>query len=820
MSIDAEHARAERAASPEITGQAAAAAPAHPVPLALHAGEMVVGHAEDPMEQDADRRARRALARLAVVTGTRRDDGPVRRDDAPVRRTVALPRPAGEIGVDGGVLPVERSRAIERLRPYGRPLDEPVRRRMDAAFGASFSDVRVHDGADAARLSRSISAQAFTSGRDIVFGGGQYAPDTPEGERVLAHELAHVLQPDQYVRRTIGPDAQVGDRVIRVLDKQAFTVRSRTPDQGKAKAYRLDPGKVYVKANKKEYDLDTSTGSAPRHTLGTGAPTNVASVPTGVTTVSAPTLSSVAHDNLATFARVNVIDLGGPGSGHQASVVKLFQGLARVGYTGEVHLSYNARKTRIYLTAFGRRDDLTDAATSYQRYHEDWTAAYPPTATGEHQLSIRCHPIGGTGLRLTSPSEERVFGTLRTKWTSYAWPGLTPAAPTGAAPTQKFGRDAADYNLKKDWSVASSNLATRQEAFMKSVFATETGAGMAEVDDLPDLGPGAKTLTAFGAMDFHASDEAETKQPRFKEDYFKNHFLEKLKQMTGETEPVSIILQPFLWSAHPMNVLKGDAVVGDVTTKVTDAGGIPAYPWSPSPSTDDDAVISKQPDIAKAILTQARAGSISLVAAYYGGSVSKISYRDLLKVLYRLLQGRPGKFVVALIGDEDSAASKQAAEDLGSPGGLAASGPGDTALPDSDVVFSYIGRTGAMSLWQRYSKIFVTEGANTWQETLTLGVPTLSSNPTGNTKPWDVGPSGGEADVARELVRTASAALIAAGELVKAGKDPGDLGDLKGFLDDLLSPDSMIKRYFNAWKDTMAKEESDQVVAALSLLPK
>jgi hypothetical protein len=72
----------------------------------------------------------------------------------------------------------------------GQPLPPAVRQKMEAFFGANFSDVRVHTGMHAS----SIGALAFTQGSDIHFAVGHYSPSTPQGQRILAHELAHVVQ--------------------------------------------------------------------------------------------------------------------------------------------------------------------------------------------------------------------------------------------------------------------------------------------------------------------------------------------------------------------------------------------------------------------------------------------------------------------------------------------------------------------------------------------------------------------------------------------------------------------------------------------------
>src|SRR5215472_6044663 len=76
----------------------------------------------------------------------------------------------------------------------GSPLDPGARSFLEGRLGADFSEVRIHTGARADESARSVSAQAYTVGEDVVFRRGAYQPDTPAGRHVLAHELAHVVQ--------------------------------------------------------------------------------------------------------------------------------------------------------------------------------------------------------------------------------------------------------------------------------------------------------------------------------------------------------------------------------------------------------------------------------------------------------------------------------------------------------------------------------------------------------------------------------------------------------------------------------------------------
>ena len=83
---------------------------------------------------------------------------------------------------------------INAIKGGGRPLAESERAYFEPRFGADFSRVRVHTGAQAAESARAVNARAFTTGQDVVIGAGQYAPTTPTGKKLLAHELTHVLQ--------------------------------------------------------------------------------------------------------------------------------------------------------------------------------------------------------------------------------------------------------------------------------------------------------------------------------------------------------------------------------------------------------------------------------------------------------------------------------------------------------------------------------------------------------------------------------------------------------------------------------------------------
>ena len=113
-----------------------------------------------------------------------------------------LPVAGGLLGGLGAILFKARSGSAHAGDPmsvrdalgHGEPLDGGLRGRMEGAFGARFAAVRVHTDGTAARLSDQLDARAFAVGPHIAFSGGEFQPGTPEGDALIAHELAHVVQ--------------------------------------------------------------------------------------------------------------------------------------------------------------------------------------------------------------------------------------------------------------------------------------------------------------------------------------------------------------------------------------------------------------------------------------------------------------------------------------------------------------------------------------------------------------------------------------------------------------------------------------------------
>ena len=113
--------------------------------------------------------------------------------------------------------------SVERvLTSSGKPLEPALRRDMERRFGYDFSQVRVHADPEAAQSSQAVSAHAYTVGHHIVFGNGSYAPNTMVGRRLVAHELAHVVQQSKAgLTQNTGPSLNPELRLQRQLCSRA-----------------------------------------------------------------------------------------------------------------------------------------------------------------------------------------------------------------------------------------------------------------------------------------------------------------------------------------------------------------------------------------------------------------------------------------------------------------------------------------------------------------------------------------------------------------------------------------------------------------------
>ena len=130
---------------------------------------------------------------------------------------------AADTAASGGAVSGVTAARINSQRGAGVPLPNAERNFFEPRFGSSFAQVRVHADSESAHLAHDLDARAFTVGRDVFFGSGEYRPGTSDGRHLMAHELTHVLQQtgsrDGVVRRwRLGVTPPAGSTWAQITD--------------------------------------------------------------------------------------------------------------------------------------------------------------------------------------------------------------------------------------------------------------------------------------------------------------------------------------------------------------------------------------------------------------------------------------------------------------------------------------------------------------------------------------------------------------------------------------------------------------------------
>ena len=139
--------------------------------------------------------------------------------NAAVQRFLAQRQADGQADVDD-----ETADGIRSKRGSGQAMDAGVADKAGKVMGQDFSDVNVHTDAKADQLSQQLGAKAFTTGNDIFFRSGAYNPGNSEGQRLISHELTHVVQqgaspPAVQGKMTVNdPDDQYENEADKVAD--------------------------------------------------------------------------------------------------------------------------------------------------------------------------------------------------------------------------------------------------------------------------------------------------------------------------------------------------------------------------------------------------------------------------------------------------------------------------------------------------------------------------------------------------------------------------------------------------------------------------
>jgi hypothetical protein len=239
------------------------------LPFSLPIQRLAVGAVNDPLESEADAIAARVMGEAGGGSASAHAVPP------------ALQRKCGCAGSGAagtcaacrddeaqGALRRKATRAVAHseapaivhdvLSASGRPLDTATRAFMEPRFGFDFGRVRVHTGPRAAESAKAIDARAYTVNHSIIFGADSYAPHSAEGRRLLAHELAHVVQ-----QGAVDPVGSRGPAASDSPTSSSAAIIRRVPTtpqtRSESRAANLDlPDKGSVAVTRKFHDCPCS----------------------------------------------------------------------------------------------------------------------------------------------------------------------------------------------------------------------------------------------------------------------------------------------------------------------------------------------------------------------------------------------------------------------------------------------------------------------------------------------------------------------------------------------------------------------------------
>jgi hypothetical protein len=188
----------------------------------IHA-KLAISNPDDPEEREADHVAHTIMRSHAVAPASSpcscSHDGEMCEECQQKQSQPTIQRLASAPSAPANVPRI----VSDVLRSPGHPLDSATRAFFEPRFGQDFSHVRVHTDSHAAESARSINANAYTAGTNIVFARDQYAPDSDSGRTLLAHELTHTLQQAGPPAASASANAPLGPDPIARVTLQAPT---------------------------------------------------------------------------------------------------------------------------------------------------------------------------------------------------------------------------------------------------------------------------------------------------------------------------------------------------------------------------------------------------------------------------------------------------------------------------------------------------------------------------------------------------------------------------------------------------------------------
>jgi Domain of unknown function (DUF4157) len=228
--------------------QARSSRPTSPRPVTT-GPKLVAGQVNDPLERQADRAADQVdtpISRGSLVGLAPRLSRKCASCEEEEEVQTLHKKPAGTPKAAVGKAP---GMVHAVLRAPGQPLDAATRAYFEPRFGYDFSRVRVHTDTAAAESAQAVNALAYTVGSHMVFARREYAPNSRQGQKLLAHELTHVVQQEGSAGRM---DRLTVDAPDSSAEREASAVADKVAAGGHARVSRASGGPVIRRAGCEE----------------------------------------------------------------------------------------------------------------------------------------------------------------------------------------------------------------------------------------------------------------------------------------------------------------------------------------------------------------------------------------------------------------------------------------------------------------------------------------------------------------------------------------------------------------------------------------
>lgn len=216
--------------------------------------KLTIGASNDPLEQEADKVANQVMA-IPLNSGIKSS-------------LPRIQRYSGKAAAGADSVPTSVNSV---LTSSGSSLEPALRQGMEQRFGHDFSQVRIHTDSAAEQSAQEVNAHAYTVGNHVVFATGKFMPGTQEGQRLIAHELTHIIQQgaavSNFIQRDFDENGTESDTVTEPADLLDTDSAEPMDKQGGRSRCRAERNLSFTIRNFVQFEFTVPRGCSARATF-------------------------------------------------------------------------------------------------------------------------------------------------------------------------------------------------------------------------------------------------------------------------------------------------------------------------------------------------------------------------------------------------------------------------------------------------------------------------------------------------------------------------------------------------------------------------